>query len=419
MRFENVTCPHCGLLCDDLTVEVNDLSLEIVSPRSSHCQTAFADASLEINELPTAKIEGRPASVEDALKKASDILKKSSQPLINGLIADVQTCRSAIALAEKAKGVIDHANGARIRCSSKVMQRFGEVKTTLAEVRNRADCIVILGSGVLERFPGLVDRVLSPDKTLGSNSTTNKKIFVLDLATKNNTKQKIEENNITTLFFDFPLLESLAYRFQEIITRPKNSISISDDDTQTLLDLETIILQSNYTTLIWSAADFKQESSEHTVQALTETIKYLMNNIRCVGLPLGGSKGEITANQVCTWQTGVALPVSFMEGIPKHDPLLYDGMTMLQNNENDSLMWIATYNSKDIPPKTDVPTIVVGHPKMNCEGASVYIPVGIPGIDYRGLACRTDSVATLPLHVLRSGTLPSASEILNNLINLI
>ena len=50
-----------------------------------------------------------------------------------------------------------------------------------------------------------------------------------------------------------------------------------------------------------------------------------MKTIRCVGLPLGGSKAEITASQVATWQTGVPLPVSFTQGTPVHNPVLYDG----------------------------------------------------------------------------------------------
>ena len=419
MQFENVTCLHCGLLCDDLTVQVKDLSLRVLNPESSYCASAYADASLNKDAQPTSLIFGKPASIEEALKKAAEILRASSQPLINGLIADVQTCRNAIALTEKVGGVIDHANGSRIRCSTAVMQRIGEVKTTLAEVRNRADCVVIFGPSVLQKFPRFLNRILRPEKSLGNENSINKKIFVLDLVANNASQTNKKENNVTTLLLKFPLLESLVYRFQEIITRPQESLGNIDQATQSLIDLQQIILESNYTTLVWSTSDFNQESSEHTVQALTETIKTLMKKVRCVGLPLGGSKGEVTANQVSTWQTGVPLPVAFMSGTPVHNPVLYDGMSMLRNKELDSLLWISTYNSEDTPPDTDIPTIVLGHPKMKCKKASVYIPTGIPGIDYRGLACRTDGVATLPLRSIRSSSFPASSDMLEKLITLI
>ena len=127
----------------------------------------------------------------------------------------------------------------------------------------------------------------------------------------------------------------------------------------------------------------------------------------------GGSKGEITASQVATWQTGVPLPISFTTGVPIHEPLLYNGATMLEKNEVDCLMWIATYSPDDTPPSTDAPSIVIGHPKMKLDkNIDVFIPVGIPGIDTRGLASRTDSVATLPLHKIRDSNLPTANSVL-------
>ena len=425
MQFENVTCPHCGLLCDDLSVEVTDLNVQLTD--STHpCTMPFADASIETNSLPTPLISGKPVSEEQALAKAAELLRASKLPLVNGLIADVQACREATALTEKINGVMDHANGRSIRKGSAVMQRIGEVRTTLAEVRNRADCVIIFGSGVPAKFPRLQERILTPEKTLGTENTIRKKIFILDVSSDGTTRCETD-NNIVSIYLNYPLLESLVYRFQEVVTRPKeyflehNSESDPehDKDTKQLFNILDTIIKSQYTTIIWSVSDFNQESAEHTYQALTESIKTLMKKVRCVALPLGGSKAEVTANQVATWQTGVPLPVSFAQGTPIHNPVLYDGINMLQNQETDCLLWIATYNSDDIPPKHNIPTIVFGHPNMKCEYADVYLPVGVPGIDHRGLACRTDSVATLPLHLIRDSKLSSASNLLNRLTKLL
>ena len=419
MQFENITCPHCGLLCDDLSVQVDDLSLRLLKPIHETCANAYVDASLKSDALPSPLIEGKSVSVDQAVQMAAEILRGSSLPLVSGLIGDVQMCRNAIELTEKIAGVIDHANGSIMYCSNAVMQRIGEVKTTLAEVRNRADCVVIFGSGVLKKFPRFVDRVLQPPKTLNGVESVTKKIFVLDIANDGVTRVTSEENNITRMLLNFPLLESLVYRFQEIITRPKESITNIDSDTQKLLDILRTVSESKYSTVVWSASEFKQESVEQTVQAITESIKLLMKDIRCVGLPLSGSKGEITANQVATWQTGVPLPVSFLNGTPIHNPVLYSGSNMLRNQEVDCLVWISTYNSADVPPDTNIPRIVLGHPKMKCENAKIYIPTGVPGIDIKGLAVRTDSVATLPLQTIRTCNLRAVSEVLQNITRLI
>lgn len=419
MQFENITCPHCGLLCDDLSVAVNGLSLKLIDPKQSHCIKAFEDASFDNDSVTQPQVDGKPVSLEKATSRAAEILRSSSQPLISGLIADIQTCRNAVALAEKVGGVIDHANGASIRSSSAVMQRVGEVRATLAEVRNRADCVVVFGEQVFDRFPRLMDRILLPQKTLGTENSTNKKIFVLEPSIDETTRAVSEPNNVTKLFLNFPFIESIIYRLQEIVTKPVNAILEIDDATQALIDLYQIIQTSQYTTFIWSAADLNKQSAEQSIQAITESIKILMSNIRCVGLPLGGSKGEVTASQVATWQTGVPLPVAFMNGAPVHNPLLHDGMSMVENNEIDSLVWVATYSPGDLPPTTDSPTIIIGHPKIQADNASVFIPTGVPGIDTRGLACRTDHVATLPLQAIRHSSLPPASEVLNEIIRLL
>lgn len=419
MQFDYVTCPHCGLLCDDLTVDVHDLSVRLKTTNYPVCKQAFEDASMDRNALPSALVNGTVTSLQKALDTAAKLLKKSKQPLISGMIADVQACRNAIALTEKVGGVIDHANGSRIRVNNAIMQRIGEVKTTLSEVRNRADCVVIFGADVLDKFPRLYDRILSPAQSLGSDNTKKKNIFVLNLA-EDTVSPHTSDDAITHMYLDAPSLDSLIHKLAYVFNKPANTLVEIDDTTQALIDLHQSILKSQYTTFIWNVADFKLETAEHTVQAITQCIKKLMTEIRCVALPLGGSKAEITASQVATWQTGVPLPVAFMSGAPVHDPNLFDGMKMLQNNEVDALVWIATYSSKDTPPDANIPTIVIGHPNMHCEsGTNVFIPTGIPGIDDRGLACRTDSVATLPLKSVRASELIAASEVINQLTQLI
>ncbi|MEM7400977.1 MAG: hypothetical protein AAF304_03395 [Pseudomonadota bacterium] len=425
MQFENVTCVNCGLLCDDLSVKVDDLTLKL-SEENHPCDHFYSDASLTSNTLPSPLIARNTASEEEALAKAAALLKQAKLPLINGLIADVQTYREAIALTEKLGGVIDHANGAAMRNSTAAMQRIGEVKTTLAEVKNRADCVIIFGANVTKKFPRLMQRILTPEKSLGSEDTLNKKIIILDVA-EDGIMHSESENNISQIRLNYPLLESLIYRFQEVVTRPKeyfiehNAVNDPehDKDTRQLFKILDTILNSQYTTLIWSTSNFNLESAEHTVQALTESIKTLMKKVRCVGLALSGSKGEITANQVATWQTGVPLPVSFTNSTPVHNPVLYDGMKMLQNNETDCVLWLASFSSDDIPPQNNASTIVFGHPNMTCDHADVFIPIGIPGIDHRGLASRTDSVATLPLQKIRDSSLPSIDSLLKKLITLI
>ncbi len=418
MQYENVTCPHCGILCDDLSVEVSESSVTPLNIKHAHCLRAFEQASIKDADLPSPQINGQQTSLDEAINKAVDILKTSSQPLISGLIADVQACREAIALSEKVAGVIDHANGPYMRANIAVLQRMGKVKTTLAEARNRSDNIIIFGSQIIERFPRLMERVLTPNKSLGADNTINKKITIIDSQAQP-VNQQFDQANINYLRLDAPNLESVIATLELIIHSPAESEQDCNID-KSLLDLYQQIIASQYTTMIWYTGLFDNVAAEQTVQIITQSIKKLMEQVRCVGLPLGGSKGEITATQVATWQTGVPLPIAFMGGTPVHNPVLYDGVAMLENSEADALVWLSTYSSDDAPPKTDIPTIVIGHPGLQiADTTAVYIPVGIPGIDVRGLACRVDSVATLPLQKIRNNALPAANDVLNKMIEML
>lgn len=412
MQFENITCPHCGILCDDLSIDVNGSSVKPINVTHPRCVKGFIDASFENDNAHSPLIDGKKVSLDEAIAKAAELLRASSQALVSGLIADVQTCREAVAITEKVSGVIDHANGTAMRSNIAVMQRHGKVKTTLAEARNRADNIIIFGSDILNQFPRFLDRILSPKQTLGAKNTINKRITIIDSQAQQ-ANQQFKQDNINYLQLDAPSLDEVILNLQQIVHTNLQANDEHDSTTQALIELHNSILISSYTTIVWNTSLLNLKTSEQTVQALTQTIKTLMKTHRCVGLPLGGSKGEITASQVATWQTGVPLPVSFTTGVPIHEPILFDGATMLKNNEADCLVWIATYSPEDTPPETKIPTIVIGHPKMQLnKDAAVFIPIGIPGIDVRGLACRADSVATLPLLKIRDSELHSADDVL-------
>ena len=117
MRYKHITCPHCGLLCDDLSIDVDGAALNLASKAFPKCAKAYEDASFVSKRIPTPKIAGKKASLDAALKKAARLLQSSSQPLVSGLIADVQACREAVLLTEKIGGVLDHANGTAMRSS--------------------------------------------------------------------------------------------------------------------------------------------------------------------------------------------------------------------------------------------------------------------------------------------------------------
>jgi len=406
MQFKHITCPRCGLLCDDLDVSVNDQDVTLDDNSHSVCKQFFVDAKLTDKSVLQPRINGKPCTLNEAVAHAAKLHTTAKQSIISGLIADVQACRSAFALAEKTHSVIDHANGQSMRASTAIMQRYGEVRTTLAEARNRADCIVLFGAEILTKFPRLRERILQPAETISGN--TDRKIIIIDVV--ENTDLAADEE---IEFFHLPL-PNLEAAIQQLQYLASPRASAETEIEPAIRSIHQQISESNYAVLTWTASLFAKNTAEQTLQNLTFFIKESMKTQRCVGLPLSGSRGEITANQVSTWQTGFPLPVAFSSGAPEHNPVIYNAETMLTNSEADLLTWISTYSSDDTPKQYATANIVIGHPNMQCDQTvDVFIPVGIPGVDQRGLACRTDAVATLPLHSIRKNDLPSADHVLN------
>ena len=60
--------------------------------------------------------------------------------------------------------------------------------------------------------------------------------------------------------------------------------------------------------------------------------------------------------------------------------------------------------------------IVLGHPKskLSCL-PDIFIPVGVPGIDYEGIMFRTDNVVSLPLKKIRDVALPTIDDIVREI----
>ncbi len=121
-------------------------------------------------------------------------------------------------------------------------------------------------------------------------------------------------------------------------------------------------------------------------------------------------------NQVCTWESGRPLRTSFSRGRAEHDAIIFDHRRMLASGQADMLFWISTFMAQTPPPETDVPTVVVGHPGIGLiRTPSVFIPVGIPGVDHGGHVFRGDGVVVLPLRQLRKTALPPAAEVIQSI----
>ena len=87
---------------------------------------------------------------------------------------------------------------------------------------------------------------------------------------------------------------------------------------------------------------------------------------------------------------------------------------LLANSEADALFWVSSFNPDRTPPAARIPTVVFGHAQMKLDKEpDVFIPIGTPGANHKGVMFRTDNVVSLPLQKLRNSALPTLAEVLS------
>ncbi len=450
-----VTCPACGLLCDDIQVENNNNKIKVLSAGNIAGNKNCCAKSVSFFEQPftniSPQINGKPATMQQAIAHAAKLLKTSKQSLFAGLSTDVQGFRAIYNLAQKTNSSLQHMNAQSMARNLKVLQSTGWQTTTLTEVKNRADVIVCIGSDIVSHNPRFFERFVDCDGMFVS--AKNRQIIVIGEALN----QGIIKSDALQAALVLPCraddLPSVSIALRALVTGKVLKVAeiagIKVSDLQAVADkLKT----AKYSVLTWAAKDLDFPHAELTIQNITETVAILNQSTRAAGLPLGGSDGDTSANNVNTWLSGLALNEEVVE--------------------HDLVIWVNSFNADKAPAATDKPLIVIGNiaplPSPLPQGArgfgvatgdgievlqqhsaksstnnlnpnnttkvpplpsweragerecaiqtpEVFIPIATPGLDCGGTLFRVDSAVILPLKKIRDTDLPTLSEVVSQI----
>jgi formylmethanofuran dehydrogenase subunit B len=404
--FENVTCPFCGMLCDDLDIERDGAKLEL---RNNGCGKAAAGFQRTLPKA-TPMVAGKEVSLAEAVQAAATLIEAAAMPLYGGLATDVDGMRAVMALAERTGGIVDHALSEGQYRNTRVLQTVGWTTSTLTETRNRADLIIIVGNDLEKLHPRFIERiVLPPDSMFGVTAPKRTVVFLGKGGTKTQGAGKV-----ISLPCDLEeigeVLGVLRARLRGFRVAP---VKIGGVTLAKIDALAELCRQAKYGVVVWAPPGLDFPYAELTVDQITGLVKDLNQTSRFAGLSLGGAEGGTTAGAVSTWQSGFPLRVSYASGAPDYDPYRYGIGRMLADGEGDLLVWIASFSPDLVPPPTKVPAIVLGTPGIKlAKPPAVFIPVGTPGVDHAGTLIRCDNVVSLPLKDLGRAELPRAADVL-------
>ena len=401
--IDNVTCPFCSLLCDDLTLRAQKNQLSVSANACRLARQGFS-APPPASE---ASVRGAPATVGQALSAAAKLLRKSRKPLIAGLGTDVNGLRAALQLAEKTDAALLHSQENQSLHNLKALQARGGITATLAEVKNRADVVIFIGNNVCGNYPRFIERFINTPHSLFAGQ--HRKLAYLgrpgrtELAGCDHHEPAVLSGQGDEIADNFALLRALLADRQLPDFR-----KIPASKTRKLKQVAGMIRDAQYGVLVWSPATLPQDQADFVISSAQDLLRDLNARQRFAGLSLGGSNGGASWQSVATWQTGFPAAVDFNGGRPSG--------AGVHPADVDSLLWISGF-AEEMPPDLDVPVIILSPYSTGTSDADVYIPTGVPGIDHAGTLFRTDGVISLPLKKLRESGAPSAATVIGQILS--
>lgn len=346
--------------------------------------------------MAEAWIHGKSALLDAAIAEAVKILAASRLPVIAGLGTDVAGARAAIRLARHVGGVVDHMHSDALLRDLDVMREAGMMVTTPTEAHVRADCLLLVGPGLIEAWPSLPETLFAKRR-------------IVWLCPDTATKSASAYSNIDIVGdsrIDLPAL--VAVLRARCAGRPVANAPVA---MATIDKLAAELKQARFGVAIWSA----DQHDGLTIEMLCGLVSDLNEGTRFSGLPLATADNATAVQQVAGWMTAFPLRTGFGRGVPEHDPWRFEASRLVDSGEADCAVWISAYGARPPTWKRIVPLIVLTDSRDDLR-TDVTIAVGRPGVDHDAVEylAATATLAAVSAHRPRS--VASVASVLGKII---
>jgi formylmethanofuran dehydrogenase subunit B len=389
-------CTSCGCLCDDIQLSIRDEQIT----DAVHACPIGREWLLQSRDEPAdlATIGGKPIDLAAAIDHAVEILSRARCPLIYGLSeASCEAQSLTMDIAAKLRAVVDVDRPFAGLVSA--ARHHGMRKCSLADLRHRADLIVIWRANPLLTHPRYFERYIAPDCICAA------------LGEKGFTSEAVEH------FLEVPPERALDF-LRLALARLRNVPSGDGLATAVGFDPgELRVLADRMSSCRFGVMLFDNQICDAAeADAIFALIVELNRITHWAALDLGGRGNATGALNVIASRTAHPPPVSFLDGSPRHQAD-FTARPMLERGEVDALFLISPhYDTSPALPFEGVPTIAICHePKTIPESAAVAIVTATPGIDTGGTFHRADDVP-LRLNHARNSNRPSDEEVLEQVL---
>ncbi|MCX8501615.1 MAG: hypothetical protein ORO03_07985 [Alphaproteobacteria bacterium] len=404
-----LTCPGCGLGCDDLSWEMIE-----GTPRVNSHGCPIADDYFKPPAAAVAPhlVRGQAVELGHALKAATEILASARMPVFIGPGGDIAAMQSLLALADQLGGVVD-SRSRIVPINMQVMQDSGLIASTFSEVYNRADLVLLVGGNPVPNWPRLLPRLMNNPQSMFRQA----KPRVIHLGTA------IEPSQLPA-GLDY---QSIACSPAEILgtvaaltTQFREDWRAAAPFLAAIASVGETISAADYPVVIWDASNLCPTPAESVlaIDLVGEMIRFLSQKQRIVGMPLGGSDNAGGMASVMTWQTGFPNRLFYSPQGPETSRYRDQGLQLVAQHDAAVLVWVSTilpYPPPEFAGKT-IAIVADDFPEDESAKAEVVLRVGRLGIDHSGEFGRSDSVVMVPVPAAYPRERPRCDSVLDELL---
>lgn len=424
MEINNVVCPFCASLCDDIKVNVENNEIKGFKNGCGISFTKFMKHHVNAVKSPMMRKGGKDGNLKDvsmdeAIEKASEILTNANYPLIFGLSTTAcEAQNKAMELAELIGATIDHLPSI-CHCPSMVgMQNVGQTTVTLGDVKNRADMVIFWGCNPIEAHPRHFIRYSGTPKGMWSDRS--KRYLVTIDIRETPTAKKSDKLIKISWGKDFELISIIraAIKGHKI---PDNVEEITGASKEDIEDLIMRMKNAKYGVLFYGLGLAHSLGKELNTDGAISLVKELNEFTKFSIVPMLGHYNISGAAHVWGWLSGYPFAINFTLGYPRYNPGEFSTTQMLTRKECDAALIIATDPIAHLPNKAikhlaNIPLITID-PKFSLTAliSDIVIPAATAGIEAEGTAYRMDGIP-LRLKKVVNSEFPPDREILEHII---
>ncbi|MGV9173994.1 MAG: formylmethanofuran dehydrogenase subunit B [Promethearchaeia archaeon] len=400
--MKRISCCGCSLLCDDILVETDGSKVQKILGACLKGKERI-DQTTSKNRITKPMIRKggdlKPVEWEEAMKKVKNLIEKSKEPLLYGF--SNSTCEAQAKAVELAREINGYIDSNSTICQGKVLEVIEEKGvnlTSLSEIMNKSDVMVLWGANPVESIPRLVNKILFSRGKFRMTGREIKTLIIVDpVKTASFGVMQVRDLGLQIEpDKDLELIKALQEKITEEKSLPHEVAGIDKSDLKRFL--LNLMEAENGVIILGQGLMHPHKGKEklHEISHLVNLINKKSKKGRMSLLMMGGHYNMAGFDQMALALTGKHNSIQYKNGeLQNTDKKLLD---KIADEDFDLSFFMGTDPISHLPSKlsqkiASKPIIVADNRQSGTTLlADVVLPTAITGVECGGTSIRLDQV---------------------------